>query len=211
MLWDIEEIKKKSQEEINGAGNLNELEDLRIKYLGRKGIVSAIFLKLPEFSAEEKPLAGRQANELKNFLTGLLDNKTQSLKAALKDKNRVSSIDITLPGIRPEIGQKHPITQILEEICEVFTRMGFNIIDSPEIETEFNNFTALNIPLEHPSRDAFDTFYLEGKDKLLLRSHTSPGQIRVMKEHKPPLAVVVPGKVYRPLPVRGQPACGRKG
>ncbi len=213
MLWDFEEIKKKAREEINSPAGLSELEALRIKYLARKGIVAEMFLKLAELSSQEKPLAGKQLNELKNFLTEIINSKAKELKTidpaegeARQGRHRPSTIDldITLSGILPEIGQKHPITQVLEEICAIFTRMGFSIVDSPEIETEFNNFTALNIPLEHPSRDAFDTFYIRGQksenrgQNVLLRSHTSPGQIRVMKEHEPPLAVIVPGKVYRP-------------
>lgn len=214
MLWDFEDIKKKAQEEISSVATLEKLEAVRIKFLGRKGLVSEMFAKLPELSMEEKASAGKNLNELKNFLTGIINSKAQQLKSSV---HRPSSIDldITLPGIQPEVGQKHPITQVLEEICGIFVKMGFSVVNSPEIETEFNNFTALNIPLEHPSRDAFDTFYLDTRcsmldtsksenresrieDRLLLRSHTSPGQIRVMREHKPPLAVIVPGKVYRP-------------
>jgi phenylalanyl-tRNA synthetase alpha chain len=213
MLRDIEDIKKTAQEEINQAADSSALEGLRVKYLGRKGVVSQIFAELPGLSGEEKAKTGKLANELKIFFTELINSKTQQLRTT-NHEPRTTGLDITLPGIKPEIGHKHPLTQILEEICAIFSRMGFNIIESPEIETEFNNFTALNIPLDHPSRDAFDTFYLKTQintdeknyrltqmkslEKLLLRSHTSPGQIRVMKEHKPPLAVVVPGKVYRP-------------
>ncbi|MDP2940411.1 MAG: phenylalanine--tRNA ligase subunit alpha [Candidatus Omnitrophota bacterium] len=196
MLWDIEALKKKAQEEINSAQDLAGVDAMRIKYLGRKGIIAEIFSKLPELSAEEKSQTGKFANELKFFLTELINNKVQQLKT-IDHRPKTVDLDITLPGIKPEIGTRHPITQVLEEICAIFTQMGFKIFDSPEIETEFNNFTALNIPLEHPSRDAFDTFYIR-RQKLLLRSHTSPGQIRVMKKYKPPLAVVVPGKVYRP-------------
>ncbi len=210
MLWDIEDLKKRSQEEIGGANDLSSLEALRIKYLARKGVVAEIFSQLPNLSPEEKPLAGKLANELKIFLTELINNKIQQLRTpnSLPDRQagelRTTGLDISLPGIRPEVGHLHPLTKVLNEICAIFSGMGFKVIESPEIETEFNNFTALNIPAEHPSRDAFDTFYLRSQktehrgQKLLLRSHTSPGQIRVMKQHQPPLAVIVPGKVYRP-------------
>jgi phenylalanyl-tRNA synthetase alpha chain len=126
----------------------------------------------------------------------LLAEKQKSL--ALPEEGISVGVDIGLPGIAQELGHRHPITQTVDEICAVFSRMGFSVVEGPEIESEENNFTGLNIPLEHPSRDVFDTFYLKTDGRLLLRSHTSPVQIRVMKAHKPPLAVVVPGRVYRP-------------
>jgi phenylalanyl-tRNA synthetase alpha chain len=182
--------------------------------VGKKGILSEILSRLGDLPPEQRPLVGKRANELKNKTIAFIKEKEIEFKSIAKSSGK---FDITLPGIVHEIGRSHPLTQVTEEICAIFNKIGFKIIDSPEIETEFNNFTALNIPLEHPSRDVFDTFYLEQqatgnrqqaeslqpeacslKPKLLLRSHTSPGQARVMKQYKPPLAVVVPGKVYRP-------------
>jgi phenylalanyl-tRNA synthetase alpha chain len=148
-------------------------------------------------------LIGKHANEIKNRVTQIVEEKRKTLKG----QQRASAkrlIDVTLPGIAQPVGHKHILTQTTDDICSLFESLGFVVEEGPEIETEFNNFTALNIPVDHPSRDAFDTFYLEEPDKenkgrfLLLRSHTSPGQIRVMRAHKPPLAVIIPGKVYRP-------------
>jgi phenylalanyl-tRNA synthetase alpha chain len=133
----------------------------------------------------------------------LLEEKQGSLGAE-PSKDSTKTIDITLPGVAHSIGHRHILTQTMEEICAVFEKLGFVLEDGPEIETEFHNFTGLNIPIDHPSRDAFDTFYLQADDtsakgrKLLLRSHTSPGQVRVMNAHKPPMAVIIPGRVYRP-------------
>ncbi|MDP2933634.1 MAG: phenylalanine--tRNA ligase subunit alpha, partial [bacterium] len=130
-------------------------------------------------------------------LTCLIAEKEKALSAQ-STAGAGSVVDITSPGIAQELGHLHPITQVIDEICTIFARLGFAVVEGPEIETEENNFTGLNIPLEHPSRDAFDTFYLKNTKHLLLRSHTSPVQIRVMKARKPPLAVIVPGRVYRP-------------
>jgi phenylalanyl-tRNA synthetase alpha chain len=201
MTWDFEKIKTDIAADMNAAASDSALEQLRIKYLGKKGLVQEMYAALATASAEEKKLIGKGANEVKVLAEALLEERK---KAFSKQKKRGESLDVTIPGIRREIGTKHLINQTLVEICDVFERMGFVIQRGPEIETEFNNFTALNIPLDHPSRDAFDTFYLDQKDPektdryLLLRSHTSPGQVRIMKKFKPPLAVIIPGKVYRP-------------
>ncbi|MDP3143071.1 MAG: phenylalanine--tRNA ligase subunit alpha [Candidatus Omnitrophota bacterium] len=198
MPIDIEVITKDLEEDLNSARDSASLEVLRIKYVGKKGILSEILSCLGDLPSEQRPLVGKRANELKNKITAFIKEKEIEFKSTAKASGK---FDITLPGIVHEIGRSHPLTQVTEEICAIFNKIGFKIIDSPEIETEFNNFTALNIPLEHPSRDVFDTFYLESPqsaERRLLRSHTSPGQARVMKQYKPPLAVVVPGKVYRP-------------
>ena len=153
--------------------------------------------------ASDKPLVGKNANELKNRITRLVEEKKEVIKEKQK-RTTQKILDVTIPGVAQPTGHSHLITQTINEICFIFERLGFVVQEGPEIETEFNNFTALNIPVDHPSRDAFDTFYLDLKDSenkgrnLLLRSHTSPGQIRIMKEQKPPLAVVIPGRVYRP-------------
>ncbi|MCU0651389.1 MAG: phenylalanine--tRNA ligase subunit alpha [Candidatus Omnitrophica bacterium] len=185
------------QAEIEKVNSSVELEELRLKYLGRKGLIAQMMSIIPDLAPEERSQAGQEANALKNQITAFLRQKGSSL-AGPEPKATADALDITMPGIAQELGQMHPITQVINEICDIFMRMGFSIVEGPEIETEFNNFTGLNIPLDHPSRDAFDTFYLRDTTKLLLRSHTSPVQIRAMKEKKPPLAVVVPGRVYRP-------------
>lgn len=190
---DIEAIKS----EIEKAAASGQLEELRIKYLGRKGIIAQLMSSIPALPKEERSGFGQRANVLKNQITALIEEKQKSLGRSFSGVD-TGVFDLGMPGIAQAPGRLHPITQIIDEICSIFGRMGFQVVEGPEIETEFNNFTGLNIPLEHPSRDAFDTFYLKNCDKLLLRSHTSPVQIRAMKSQKPPLAIVVPGRVYRP-------------
>jgi len=202
---DIAALQKTIEEEITKINSLLELEAFRLKYLGRKGVVAGLTSAIPTLAKEERATFGQQANALKNSLNRLVEEKEKALgaKAAVQITN---TMDIGMPAVTHQIGRLHPITQVMEEICQIFTRMGFSIVEGPEIESEYNNFTGLNIPLEHPSRDAFDTFYIKShvtshtsqEGKLLLRSHTSPVQIRVMKSRKPPLAVIVPGRVYRP-------------
>lgn len=192
----IAEIEKDALQAIAGAADAKSVNELRIKYLGRSGVVSEILSSLSEVSPEDRPEVGRLANALKNKITEELRSKEEALKKAapLKAKDK---IDITLPGIRNELGSRHPLTKTIDEISEIFLRQGFSLVEGPEIETEYYNFEALNIPLEHPSRDAFDTFYLM-KGSSLLRSQTSTMQIRVMEHRKPPLKIIAAGKVYRP-------------
>ncbi len=200
---DIEQIKNQIDSEIQNINSLQGLEEFRLKYLGRKGVITQLTATIPSLPAQERAAFGQQANVLKNKILSLIEEKQKSISS--QPIRRQSGLgDISMPGIAQDLGRLHPITQVVDEICTIFNRMGFSVVEGPEIETEFNNFTGLNIPLEHPSRDAFDTFYLKSDiqntktGELLLRSHTSPVQIRVMKSRKPPLAVVVPGRVYRP-------------
>ena len=212
---DVNSIKAQIDSEIGNINSPETLEELRVKYLGRKGLIAQLTNSIPNLPQGERAAFGQEANALKNKITFLIDEKQRAItgKEALLPP---SSVDIGLPGISQELGHLHPITQVTNEICAIFSQMGFVIVEGPEVETEYNNFTGLNIPLEHPSRDVFDTFYLKPgagsrepgvktsdlrsptSERLLLRSHTSPVQIRVMKSRKPPLAVVVPGRVYRP-------------
>jgi len=192
----IASIKEEIAKSVAEAKTREELEALRVKYLGRKGALADITQTLSTMAPEQRPEFGRQINEFKKEVLDIFSRKEKDLGSA-GAREAVSFVDIGMPGIAQEIGRMHPLTQIIKEICTIFSRLGFIIVEGPEIETEENNFTGLNIPLDHPSRDAFDTFYLKDK-KLLLRSHTSPVQIRTMKSRKPPLAVVVPGRVYRP-------------
>jgi len=195
----MEEKIKSTQEqalvEITEAKNPDDIEQLRIKYLGRKGLVNNLFGDLPTVSAADKPKVGRLLNELKNSVSSALDQAKGRVGVA-KPESRLDCVDVTMPGIKRSIGHKHPLTQIVDRINEIFLNLGFKIADGPEIETAYYNFEALNIPLEHPSRDTFDTFYID--DDVLLRSQTSTVQIRVMENQKPPLQVIAPGKVYRP-------------
>jgi phenylalanyl-tRNA synthetase alpha chain len=210
---DIEALKTQIDSEIQKINSLSGLENLRIKYLGRKGIIAELTSSIPTLPKEARSQFGQQVNNLKNKIVSLLTEKQKSL--AILPKPSLVAVDMGMPGIAQDLGHLHPITQVMDEICQIFIQMGFSVVEGPEIETEYNNFAGLNIPLEHPSRDVFDTFYLgarcsvlgarktenreaRSENRLLLRSHTSPVQIRVMKARKPPLAVVVPGRVYRP-------------
>ena len=205
---DIEPIYSQIESDIQKVLSLKDLEEFQTRYLGRKGIVAQLTGSIPGLPPGERSGLGQQVNALKNKILSLIDEKQESLTQGRAVQGKAFG-DLTMPGIAQEQGHLHPVTQTIDEICTIFNRMGFSVVEGPEVETEYNNFTGLNIPLEHPSRDVFDTFYLKppasaqqrnnaATDKLLLRSHTSPVQIRVMKSCRPPLAVVVPGRVYRP-------------
>lgn len=196
---DINAIQAQITTDIQNINSLSALEEFRIKYLGRKGVLSELTGIIPTLPKEERGAFGQKANELKKQIALVIAEKEQEFSSGVSSGQSLD-VDIGMPGIAAALGQLHPITQTMNDICGVFEKMGFAVVEGPEIETEYNNFTGLNIPLEHPSRDAFDTFYLRTahSEKLLLRSHTSPVQVRVMKERKPPLAIVVPGRVYRP-------------
>lgn len=190
----IKEIREQAITEIETAQNAGQLEILRVKYLGRKAAINEVMKNLPSLPEEQRPLIGKLANEIKNEIASKIKDKTESLKE--KKKQPAKDIDITLPGITNPIGSKHPITQVIDEISQIFLRLGFRVVEGPEIEKDYYNFQALNIPLDHPSRDTFHTFYLE--NDILLRSQTSTVQIRVMEKQKPPLKIIAPGKVFRP-------------
>ena len=207
---DIGAVKAQIDSEIAAIDSPAKLEEFRIKYLGRKGVLAELTGSIPGLPKEKRGEFGQQVNLLKHKINSFIEEKqgcfgSTDLPASIAVA-RSEQVDISLPGITHELGRLHPITQIIDEVCGIFVRMGFSVVEGPEIETEYNNFTGLNIPLDHPSRDAFDTFYLKGCPsvpvsqcpRLLLRSHTSPVQVRAMKKYKPPLAIVVPGRVYRP-------------
>jgi phenylalanyl-tRNA synthetase alpha chain len=194
---DINLIQAQIESDLAAAVSLQALEEVRVKYLGRKGLIAELTSSIPGLAVEQRGAFGKEVNALKNKLLDLIEEKEKTFKIE-NSVFKKDNLDIALPGIARDLGSIHPITQIIDEICAIFNRMGFSVVEGPEVETEYNNFTGLNIPLEHPSRDAFDTFYLKNYSKLLLRSHTSPVQVRAMKAHKPPLAIVVPGRVYRP-------------
>jgi len=213
---DIDSITAQIEPDIQKVDSAQGLEDFRLKYLGRKGILAELTATIPALGPQQRGELGRQVNALKERINNLIRQKQKTLGSAGDSPKSAAACDISMPGIAQEFGCLHPLTMMIKEICGVFSRMGFSIVEGPQIETEFNNFTGLNIPLEHPSRDAFDTFYLKTNDervrseaqpprrgpttndRFLLRSHTSPVQVRVMKQRKPPLSVVVPGRVYRP-------------
>jgi phenylalanyl-tRNA synthetase alpha chain len=184
----INEVREKFEKE---AGTL-PLEQLKNRYVGREGAVRELFALLKTVPPAEKGSAGQKLNALKTELEARVDELGRS-KAAVSS---TSAIDLTLPGRAPELGRRHPIYKTWDEIARVFSKLGFDVVYGPEIETEENNFEALNIPVDHPARDGFDTFYIEAP--YLVRSHTSPVQIRTMKQRKPPIRVIAPGKVFRP-------------
>jgi phenylalanyl-tRNA synthetase alpha chain len=193
----LREIGTQAEAELAAATDLATVEQLRIKYLGRKGALTAALDQLGKLPKDEKPRVGKLANDIKNRITALLDEK----KSALETAATTEKIDVTLPGRRHRLGHKHPLTQVTDEIVRIFRRMGFAVADGPEIETEYNNFDALNTPADHPARDLQDTFYVRQssnpRESLLLRTHTSPVQIRTMLKQKPPVRIVCPGAVYR--------------
>ncbi|MEW6606512.1 MAG: phenylalanine--tRNA ligase subunit alpha [bacterium] len=196
----IKSLMIEAENEIKKAISFEVLEKLRVKYLGRKeGLITQLLTRMGSLSAEEKPKIGKLINEIKNKITQLLTEKTELLKSKTQqEKLLLEKIDITLPGIGPQIGKFHPITIILNQIVDIFVRLGFQIAEGPEIELSYYNFDALNIPLHHPARDMHDTFYVKSdSEDVILRTHTSPVQIRVMEKQQPPLRIIVPGRVYR--------------
>lgn len=192
-LAKVVEIGQKAKEEISKAEDQTTLNNLKVKYLGRKGIITGILRGLKDLPEEEKRNVGKAANTLKDEILSLLKEREFSLSTK---KEVVPEIDLTLPGRKLWIGKRHPISQMMDEICEIFVGMGFKEEIGPEIEDEWHNFSALNIPEDHPARDMFSSFYLEGGG--LLRSHTSPVQIRVMEKQRPPIRIIAPGRVFRP-------------
>jgi phenylalanyl-tRNA synthetase alpha chain len=203
MTAELDGLLSEALAALEKASSPAALEELRVKYLGRKGSLTAQFELLKTLPADEKAGFGQKVNSARKQIEEALERRKHGLGASAPRASGV--LDLTLPGRPPHVGRLHPITQTVNEILSVFRAMGFSAVDGPELETEYHNFDALNIPKEHPSRDGFDTFYIakepplrsEDGTPLLLRTHTSPVQIRFMKEHKPPLAIVVPGRVYR--------------
>ena len=183
--------------------NLKELEELRLKYLSRNGLVSSLFEKLKEVTKEEKPVIGGKLNTLRVYVT---DNYN-SLKTSLESQGTTAAqiIDLTLPGRERQIGSKHILTQTVDEIKSIFKGMGFSVAEGPELESDWYNFGALNFAPDHPARDMQDTFFIS-KD-FLLRTHTSPVQARVMEKHQPPIRTIMPGRVYRNEAVNARSYC----
>lgn len=198
MLDKIEEIRSEVLKIVDKIKDEKSLEDFRLKYLSRKGLLSELFENLKTVDRNVKAQMGKSLNELKLTVQNIYDTMKSKIDEKEKKEQKIS--DYTLPGRTFNVGSKHLITQALEDILKIFERIGFKVYEGYEIEDEYHNFDALNTPEHHPSRDMQDTFYLnpEGKNKkYLLRTHTSPGQIRVMENQKPPVRVIVPGKCYR--------------
>ncbi|MDT7880526.1 MAG: phenylalanine--tRNA ligase subunit alpha [Candidatus Hydrothermia bacterium] len=189
-MYNLEEIKLKALEELENVKNLNDLNEFKSKYLGKKGIISEMIKNLKNLAIEERKIFGTKLNEIKEFL----EEKIERKKEEIIDLEG-SFYDISLLGYKRAFGNIHPITRVFNEIIEIFISMGFSVEDGPEIEEDWYNFTALNIPKYHPARDMQDTFYLENNK--LLRTHTSPIQIRTMERKKPPIRIIAPGRVFR--------------
>jgi len=196
MESEIKALQQKAEQEIKAVSAQAQLEDLRVRYLGRKAEINRFFAAMKSLPREEKGKTGKALNLFKKKISSLLEEKAEEFSTTEEKE------DLTFPGLKIDTGSKHILSHVSEEISSIFERIGFQVIAGKEVEDEWHNFTALNIPLDHPSRDAFDTFYLDleekDKGKYLLRSHTSPSQIHVMEKKKPPLAVISPGRVYRP-------------
>ncbi len=200
MREQLETIRKAALEEIKSVESLSSLDALRVKYLGKKGEVTAILKQMGKLTPEERPVMGQLANEVRATIEEEIASVEAKLKSEEKAKQLLNeTIDVTMPGKKNEIGHKHPLSIVLDEVKDIFIGMGFQIATGPEVEWDYYNFEALNIPEGHPARDTQDTFYIT--EKMLLRTQTSPVQIRVMENTKPPIRVIAPGRVYRSDPV----------
>jgi phenylalanyl-tRNA synthetase alpha chain len=192
----VDAIAREAREAVLAARTAAELEQVRVRFLGRQGRLTQLLRALGTLSAEERPRVGAAANEAKRELEQLLDTRlAEAAEAERRARRERERPDLTLPGRRPPAGGRHPLTRVHDEIVEIFAGLGFSVAEGPEIETDYYNFEALNFPPDHPARDMQDTFFLPGA--LLLRTHTSPVQIRTMQEQRPPVRVICPGAVYR--------------
>ena len=190
----IEKIKKQALSALESSRSSREkIDKLRARYLGRKGDVTQFLRNISKLPAEKRPAAGKKINELKKILNNSFKSALEKIEA--KKEAKKERIDVSLPGRPVPVGSLHPVTRISTRICDIFIKMGFDIAEGPEVETDYYNFEALNFPKNHPARDMQDTFFVS--DNLVLRTHTSPLQVRVMEKEPPPVKVIAPGKVYR--------------
>ncbi len=192
----LQELQKQAEAELAAAETEEELQNLKIKYLGRKGLLTGLLREISKVPAEERPLFGKRGNEIKDDLSLKIEAALGQKAAEAREKTLLRErIDVTLPGRGVRPGRLHPITQVRQEICAIFSGFGFTVVEGPEIELDYYNFEALNIPKNHPARDMQDTFYVE--ENVVLRTHTSPVQVRTMEKQRPPLRILSPGRVYR--------------
>ncbi len=183
-----------AQQALQRAETEQAVQQVRVEYLGRKGKVNELFTRIPQLPPEERPAAGRAANELKQKLADLVAQAQERIASGAAEQTAARP-DPTLPGIRPPRGSIHPIVQVMDELVDIYRELGFEAVSGPEVETDWYNFEALNIPPDHPARDAWDTFYIT--DSVLLRPQTSPCQVRVMEKRQPPLRIIAPGRCFR--------------
>ena len=196
MKQQLEEIKSRAAAALANAKLPQEIDELRVRLLGKKGELTGILKQMGKLSPEERPVIGQLANEVRSWIETDIETRLTEIKASqMAARLESEKLDVTLPGKRPQFGAKHPLSIVLDEIKEIFIGMGFEIADGPEVETDYYNFEALNIPKDHPARDTQDTFYIN--ENILLRTQTSPVQVRVMEQKKPPIRIISPGRVYR--------------
>jgi len=195
LLEELQSLRAEAEAELAGVGSADALDAWRVKYLGTRGAVKSAMQRLRDVPRADKPAAGKAANRLKTALQAAFDARKADLAPGAQAATH-PDVDVTLPGRRPHIGHTHIITQTIDEICEIFGRMGFEVAYGPEVEDEWHNFDALNIPASHPARDPLDNFYID--EGTMLRSQTSTVQIRVMEGTAPPVRIVATGRVYRP-------------
>ena len=196
MEHELQSLEREARQELAAITANSQLEEFRIRFLGRKGRFSTILRKLGSVSDEDRPRLGQLANTIKKEIEQLFEHRQEAIRqTASTADDTEGQPDLSLPGRVAEIGRLHPVTQIMQEICTIFENLGFSVAEGPDVEQDYYNFEALNIPAHHPARDMHDTFYVS--DSILLRTHTSPMQARIMETRQPPLRVIAPGKVYR--------------
>jgi phenylalanyl-tRNA synthetase alpha chain len=193
---ELQTLQQEAQPAIAATSNLEQLEQLRVAYLGKKGQLSQILRGMGKLSPEERPRIGSLANDVKDTLQNLLDSQRQALQdAQIQSQLAAETLDVTMPGVGRPLGRIHPLNNTVDKVLDIFVGLGYTVATGPQVETDYYNFEALNIPADHPARDMQDTFFLP--DGRLLRTHTSPVQIRYMETHEPPIRIVAPGRVYR--------------
>jgi phenylalanyl-tRNA synthetase alpha chain len=209
-------LKKQAEKELKDAQDLKDFDDIFKKYLGKQGELVKVLRSLKKLPKGKRIKIGKEANELKNFIRQRIELRTNEIRKSGAFTEKEEWIDITIPGKRPAVGHLHPLTQVQRKVEEIFQSIGFSVVEGPEIETEWYNFDALNIPKDHPARDMWNTFWLRQNlkphtlkskqeilkskvfnQRLLLRAHTSPVQVRYMEKHRPPLRIIVPGRIFR--------------
>jgi phenylalanyl-tRNA synthetase alpha chain len=196
MTGELEVLREQAEDELAKAGSEEEVQAIRTRYLGRKGLLTGLLRNIALVAPEERPRFGKDCNEIKESLSARIDGILDRWTSSRKERAILSErLDITLPGRAVRHGRLHPVTQVREEICRIFSGLGFSAVEGPEIELDYYNFEALNIPKDHPARDMQDTFYVE--DNIVLRTHTSPVQVRIMEKTRPPVRILSPGRVYR--------------
>lgn len=194
MLEDIKALKAKIEQEVKTIDSAAKLDEFRHKYLVKKGEIQALLQKMKDVPKEDKPLVGKEMNILKKFAEEHFQSLQKNLGSA---KEAANKLDLSLPGRTSNTGSKHPVRQTIDQMIEIFTEMGFAVAEGPDIEDGYHNFDALNFPADHPARDMQDTFFVKDERELVLRTHTSPVQIRMMENKKPPIRTIMPGRVYR--------------